>query len=405
MDARYIYLNGGPTNGWASWTQPAGNRARGFIRESRKLGMVPFFVYYNVPSGAESYAGDLAHISDTDYMEAYYKDLRLSLTIARAEGGDDTVGFIFEPDFLGYMAQNHPVAPSKTKAAVSAAYSSGVLNTSRGDPRFPDTLTGLVQSVNYLTGKLAPNVEFGWQVNLWASPPSGPPLPSTGIIHLTDGATSPANFASRRKEIGAEAARIAGYYLEAGIGSHGADFVSIDKYGLDAGQQPGAASDPAHSTWFWNADHWNNYLAFVRALHRTSRLPVVLWQLPIGRVNGSQADSPYHASGRFPALPNGPKRYEDSAPSFFFGDTFEVSGQRLKHFSANAGGDPDVIVDGNHVTWNEHMREAGAAGVSLVLFGAGVGLSTDGVGSPPTDDYWWITKAQRYLKNPAPQRR
>ena len=46
------------------------------------------------------------------------------------------------------------------------------------------------------------------------------------------------------------------------------------------------------------------------------------------------------------------------------------------------------------------MQEAADAGVTCILFGAGVGSSTDAVGDPPTDDYWWITKAQRYYKNP-----
>jgi hypothetical protein len=47
-----------------------------------------------------------------------------------------------------------------------------------------------------------------------------------------------------------KAARIADYYVAAGVLSHGAHFVSIDKYGLDGGFG-GAA--PWNSTWFWNA--------------------------------------------------------------------------------------------------------------------------------------------------------
>jgi hypothetical protein len=33
------------------------------------------------------------------------------------------------------------------------------------------------------------------------------------------------------------------------------------------------------------------------------------------------------------------------------------------------------------------------------LRGAGVGASTDGVGNPPTDDYFWIQKVQEYYQN------
>ncbi len=46
------------------------------------------------------------------------------------------------------------------------------------------------------------------------------------------------------------------------------------------------------------------------------------------------------------------------------------------------------------------MKEAVDAGVISILFGAGVGISTDGVGSDPTDDFWWITNIQRYYENP-----
>ena len=48
------------------------------------------------------------------------------------------------------------------------------------------------------------------------------------------------------------------------------------------------------------------------------------------------------------------------------------------------------------------MKEAKDAGIVSILFGAGVGASTDAVGSPAPDNYWWITKAQRYLKKPLP---
>lgn len=51
------------------------------------------------------------------------------------------------------------------------------------------------------------------------------------------------------------------------------------------------------------------------------------------------------------------------------------------------------------LTYGSHMEETLAAGVRLVLMGAGVGASTDGVGNPPTDDYFWIQKVQEYYQN------
>jgi hypothetical protein len=44
------------------------------------------------------------------------------------------------------------------------------------------------------------------------------------------------------------------------------------------------------------------------------------------------------------------------------------------------------------------------AGVRAILFGAGVGASTSGVGVAAKDDFWWITKSQRYFAQPVPIR-
>ncbi len=289
---------------------------------------------------------------------------------------------------------------AQISAQTSAAYDAGVLK--RGvDPAFPNTVQGVVQSINYILARDAPQAFFGWQMNLWASPAGGwtTPVPGKGIVHLTD----TGDFATGRAKVYAEARAITRYYLNAGVTSYGAKFVSIDKYGLDAATaEAAAASDPADSTWFWNGDQWGNYLTFVRAMHDGSGLPVVLWQLPVGHINHSLALDPYTLPGAFPDLMDSDAQGEDSAPTFFFGDTFSTSGARLAFFSADRGQDPSISASGGVVTWGPHFSAASAAGVSMALFGAGVGGSTTDVGAPPTDSYWWITKAQSYLQQPAP---
>ncbi len=394
MDIRYIYLNGGPENGWKTWGDGNGGRAVSFIRESKKLGMIPFFVYYNIPDGSESYELDKQHIESDSYMQSYFKDLKFALDIIKQEGGDETVGLILEPDFLGYMMQNSGKQPDQITARTSAVYSAGILSTS-ADPVFPDTLTGLVKAINYTINKYAPNAYFGWQFNLWASPGITTGIPSTGLMRITD----TQGVTNGRQALVSEAKEIYKYYGKAGVSSYGADFVSIDKYGLDAGIS--SPSNPSASTWFWNLDHWNNYLLFNKTLHQESGLPVILWQIPVGHINQSTSANPYN-QGTFPDLDNTNQHYEDSAPTFFLGDTFTASGTRFNYFSTNQGNDPKLSVSGSQITWNSHAREAADAGIISVLFGAGVGNSTDGVGSPPTDSYWWITKAQSYFNNPEP---
>ncbi len=399
MDVRYIYLNGGPFEGWDTWTNVRGDRARRYIRESRRLGLIPFFVFYNIPDDNESYITNLEHIQSEAYLAAYYENLTLALAIAREEGGEDPVGFVLEPDFLGYLAQNADASASEVMAQTHVAYDAGIL-VAGIDPPFPNTVKGLVESINYIIQRDAPNALFGWQMNLWASPAGGftTPIPGRGLIHLTD----TLGIDEGRTRIAHEAAAITDYYLDAGVASHGADFLSIDKFGLDAGAEPGAAADPASSTWFWNSDHWHNYLIFVRAMHETSSLPVVLWQLPVGHINTSQATSPYAAGGLFPALDNTATHYEDSAGTFFLGDTFTATGVRFDHFAANEGNAPGISSSGDAVTWRSHMQAAADAGVIAVLFGAGVSISTDGVGTPPTDAHWWMTKVQDYYASPVP---
>jgi len=393
MDIRYIYLNGGPENGWKTWSDVNGGRAISFIRESKKLGMIPFFVYYNIPDGSESYDLDKQHIESDSYMKAYFTDLKFALDIIYQEGGDETVGIILEPDFLGYMMQNSGKQPNEIVARTSAAYSAGILSA-ESDPVFPDTLEGLVKAINYIINKYAPNAYFGWQFNLWASPGITVGVPSTGLMRLTD----TMGIANGRSAIVSEAKEICKYYMNAGVTSYGADFVSIDKYGLDAGIS--SPSNPSKSTWFWNLDHWNNYLLFNKTLHQESQLPVILWQIPVGHINSSLCANPYN-NGIFPDLDNANQRYEDSAPDFFLGNTFATSGPRFNYFSTNQGNDSKLTVSGNNITWGSHAKEAVDAGIISILFGAGVGNSTDGVGSPPTDSYWWITRIQSYFNNPA----
>jgi len=391
-DIRYIYINGGPTNGWRSWTTVDGDRARVFIKESIKLGMVPFFVFYNIPDSGESYAGDIAHIQSNAYMEGYYKDLKFLLDICKQEAGDEQVGLLFEPDFLGYMMQQSNKQPSEINASVTSAYSSGVLSAS--DPTFNNTVEGLVKSINYTVNKYYPQAYFGWQFNLWAY--EGPGVTSKGILHATENI----GMTEGLKAINNAAKLTTDYYMSAGIGSYGADFISIDKYGLDGGAMPGASADPASSVWLWNADIWTNYLSFVKTMNVSAKLPVVLWQIPVGHINTSQEANPY-SGGLFPDHTGQDTKYEDSAPGYFLGDTFKPgSASRTNYFKTNAHNDPKVKSTGDTVTWDSHMQEAKDAGVVSVLFGAGVNSSTDGVGSPPSDDYWWITKVQKYYDKP-----
>lgn len=390
MDVRYIYINGGPISGWNSW-QP--DRAIKFARNSVKMGLTPFFIFYNIPDGSESYALDLAHVKDPSYMTAYFNNLNLFLNQVKNELGDEFFGVVLEPDFLGYMQQyNEPVTTSTAVNATSIAQNVGTLKT-------------LVERINFELNKKRTddklNMEFGWQLNLWAKAGVAGPK---GIIRETDSG----DYATQLNKIKQTALDIFQYTNSMGIMSNNADFISIDKYGLDA-MGAGSTGDPANPssyTWFWNNDHWMNYLNFVQKLYEASGKHVVLWQIPVGHINGSETLNERTAAP-FQILNNTSQHYEDSATTFFFGDTvnFSTDANRYNYFSQNKHADPKLQVNPvtRKVTFGNHFAEVKSSGTKLVLMGAGVGASTDGIGNPGTtltDDHFWIQKLQSYYNNP-----
>ena len=394
LDYAYLYLNGGGQIG--EWPRKVGQLVRG----ARRNGMVPVLIVYAMNGDSDSAAAVFANMRDPAYLATYFRALRDAVE----DAGDDLVGFVIEPDMLGYLQQqiagDFGGDPARIPAATRAAYDSGVLVRGR-DPAFADTLPGLVQAINHTIRSRGRKVFLGWQLNLWGAPGGA----ARGIIHATEELGQNAGLTRIRDN----ARALASFASRAQIAS-GADFVSIDKYGLDGAGAAGAnPANPADSYWFWNADLWSNYLVFVRTLRDQLGLPMVLWQIPVGRINTTATTSPteYNPSGRFPDLDNTSQRFEDSASSYFFGDTFTTSGARLTYFARNDSADPLISSRGGTVTWGSHMRAAADAGVVAILFGAGVGIATRGVPQPsgplvdqPTDGYYWITRVQAYYGAP-----
>ncbi|MDP2599763.1 MAG: hypothetical protein Q8P84_03380 [Deltaproteobacteria bacterium] len=391
IPARYIYINGGFNGGWRTWGAQDGDRAINYIRKSFSMGMIPFFVYYQIPGGGgESAAGDLANIQNPTFMKDYFLDLKFLLDIVKREGNGKEVGIILEPDFLGYMMQNYTLDPSALAAQVAPAYAAGVLTSE--DPQFPNTLKGLVEAINYTIAKQAPNALFGWQVNIWASPGVHHGIPNNGLCRITD----TMGIAAGRSAVREEAKEVALFYKKAGILSQNAKWVFIDKYGLDGTGNYCSDPDnnPSACIWFWNTDHWNNYVAFVDEIYKELQTPVVMWQIPIGRLNDSLYRNP-DTGQTFPVLQHIARRHEDSAATFVFGDAFTAFTTARVDYFGNVS-DAGTGKNGSTVTVQPHLDDLIGAGVAGILFGAGTGLSTDF----DSDDNWWITKVQEYYKNP-----
>ena len=392
VDTRYIYINGGADTGW-----PIDNPTRvvNYVKNSLRYGLIPTFIYYQIPDKNESYYINDISIRDPHYMNLYFENINLFLDDVKKYIGDELFVVVLEPDFLGYIQQ-----AGETHERVTAV-GQNTIATNAG------TLRHLVERINKTFDSRRTedrlSMLYGWQLNLWAKPNAAGHF---GIIRETDGVSG--SISNALSQIRSVAEEIGQFGIDAGILTHNPDFVSIDKYGLDAiggptpaVNNPDPLTQPEEFTWFWNNDHWLNYLEFVNALHQKTQKHIVLWQITVGHINDSQTVSAY-TGNLFPKLDNTTTKYEDSASTFFFGDKVIMeTPERMSYFSQNKHADPKLIVDPatSTITFGNHFQETTDAGVRLILFGAGVGASTDGVGAPPTDDYFWIQKTQEYYKN------
>ena len=386
----YEYLLGSDFPNWAATTTT-------LINHSQSFGMTPVLVEYGMNGNVDGTSVDFTNMQSSSWLTTYFQALKTAATAANTAAPGRPVGWIIEPDMMGYLQQNYAANyggnAAQMPAATSAAYSAGVLGS--GDPTFGSNLRGLVEAINYTIKKYDPSAFVGWQVNTWGVRDA---LKDTDTMGWTAGRQSVANTGTQ----------VANFLATADIGYH-ADFVAFDQWGQDFGylRDP----NPAGDIRYLNDAHWSNYLLYVQTIRSSLNLPAVLWQIACGHLNSTQTASPtyWNSSGRFPDLDDlTSEQYEDSASTFFYGDTFTSSGNNLAFYSSNPGADPKVSVNGSTVTWGSHMPDAASAGVVAILFGAGTGTGTYGVPemvganqSAPSDFDYWVTRTQSYLASPA----
>jgi hypothetical protein len=387
----YEYLVGNDFANWAGTTTT-------LVGHAETIGMTPVLVDYGMNGNVDGTGVDFTNMQNSSWVGTYLTSLEAAARAAATASAGKPVGWIVEPDMLGYIEQNYAAQyggdATAMPAATAAAYSSGVLGS--GDPTFAGNLAGLVKAINYTIKKYDPTAFVGWQVNDWAA---GDPLKDTDA----------AGFTAGQQAVVATGTTVASFLATAGIG-YDADFVAFDQWGQDFGvlRDP----NPAGDIRYLDATHWDNYLLYVKTIRQSLGLPAVLWQIPVGHLDSTKTPSPtyWNASGTFPALDDTTlEQDEDSAATFFYGDSFTSSGNALAFYGQNPGADPLVSVSGNTVTWGSHLPAAAADGVVAILFGAGTGTGTYGVPemvgadqSAPGDFYYWVTRTQSYLAAPTP---
>lgn len=457
VDIRYVYLNqwsNGNEGGWAK-------RAENFTRNGLQLGQIPFYVEYNINGGQDNPQSVYDNLQSADFMQKYFSHLAQAAQIAYKESGNTPVGFIIEPDSLGYLLHNlkepvtmpvdvdaaytaqMPVDPDSVNIPYSQKQNIPASTTvlDRKEINIPNTLQGFVQAVNYILWKYTNGTAVvGWQMNLWASPDNN----GKGIIHFDPNVikSNAQALAKQGQSLGIRPSMNASE-------NHPWDnaFISIDKYGLDgAGVDANDKTHPAESSWFWNAGLYDNYLLFADNLaypniEGVKNLPIILWQIPVGHLNRSLSSSPY-TQKLFQPLTDISGNYEDSSPTYFYGDTFQLIPGDISQIGYYASGEfttcnqtklpyfacPDsengvsVTMDKTvmNITWKPHMKDAQQAHVAAILFGAGVGASTHGhplgastsinnnqddpdTANTTPDSNWFMFKTQQYYANPIPR--
>ena len=110
-----------------------------------------------------------------------------------------------------------------------------------------------------------------------------------------------------------------------------------------------------------NADHWNNYLEFVKRVNQVTAAPILISNAPVGQVNGSDAID-VHTGEKFKELDNTEKKYEDTLVQYLFGDNIDCNSimdpsdcpSIIEHLSKNKAQIEPSIKTLPHEQWRSH---------------------------------------------------
>ncbi|MBX5440573.1 MAG: hypothetical protein IRZ32_03495 [Solirubrobacteraceae bacterium] len=322
---RYHYLAGGVNTGggWTTWATGSGSFVTGFVEDSVAAGMVPVFSYYMLrqsrpgASRSDERQAIVENLADRATMRAWFEGLRLFFERAGATG--QAAVLQVEPDLWGYVQQTGGDDAAGVPAKVAAT----------GLPELaglPDTAAGVARAVKRLRDRLAPKVRLAYPVSIWGT--------GKDIAISNEDDASVDALAGRSVR-----------FLRSLRTSWDVLFTEVaDRDSAYAVKRDGR--DPA-DVWWDDAD-FRRYTRYIGRLHRATRLPIVVWQIPLGNT-------------LYRAIDDTPHHYADNRVQWLLG--------------------------GGH---RAHLRRWVRAGVVALLFGSGQDEGTcacdaarDGVTNPP----------------------
>ncbi len=251
---RYQYLSGGVNTGdsWQTW---GADFVSSYITESEAANMVPVFSYYEMRQsdpgagvGDEAMA-DLENLQSRSTMLAYYTDLKAFFQEASVATGPVVIQI--EPDLWGYLEQRNRNA-AKIRAAVASTGMPDLHGLS-------NTAAGFAQAILRLRDDDGPRVIVAYHDSIWGS---GKDIQQS---HPTNA------------EIPGMAAASVAFYRS--LHAH-FNAIFTETADRDAGYAQNVNGEGT-SHWWARIDfvHLGEYIA---DFHRKVRLPVVIWQIPVG---------------------------------------------------------------------------------------------------------------------------
>ena len=234
-------------------------------------------------------------------MTAYWADWRLLLRRVAVASSKHLVVVHVEPDLWGYLEQAHAVGLARAFARRLIA----------------------------LRDRLAPHVLLAWHLSAWGTG-EDPTYSKPSLAHMD--------------RLGGESA---GFYRSLRTRF---DLVFNDVTDRDAGFYKVIEGNPRTA---WGPADFRRHDVYISGFTRRTRVPVVLWQLPLGNTT----------------LHNTWGHFRDNRVQWWLGRRSAA-----------------------------HLRATRAAGVIGLLFGGGA----DGTTSPQTDGGLFYRLARRYLARPLP---
>ncbi|KAJ6440502.1 carbohydrate binding domain-containingprotein [Purpureocillium lavendulum] len=210
--------------------------------------------------------GDITkQLSNVTGLANSFGNYILALTIANANIDAEhpvPAGFVVNPDFLGACQQENlsPEYAMSVRSPLQTALDFRNISATIPDT-ITDTLRGYVLAVNWLTRAVAPDVTFGWQVNLWG-------VGTSSWVYGTG------------DEPEANAKLTADYAKSMGVfdGDAQPDFMAVDRYEADD------FTVRAYGNGYCYGPHeWPRFFDFCASLASALNAPIMPWQIPASR--------------------------------------------------------------------------------------------------------------------------